>query len=194
MRPTDLQLRNPAEQTTEYGDHNMTYTGHHLTLNPKLSSIKGSFQCDQRFITKMESFVGPGQYNPQESFKKLNPVRCQSVLKMPSNYQLENAHEYIVVGSCVKHISNLKNTGNQNKSLIKKVRMHNNITDSMSVQQILREHRYDQQQESQLGHQCERIEEEKPFPSIEYENHITEPTADHYNNENILTYESLKVN
>jgi hypothetical protein len=121
MRPTYLQLRDPSQQTAEYSDLNITHNGQTLFIKPSKSSIKGSFQRDERFFEKSNTFVGPGSYNADESFKSLHKVRCPSVIKKPSNYQSSNAHEYIIVGNCVKHVANLKNTANKSKSLKRKL-------------------------------------------------------------------------
>lgn len=121
---------------------------------------------------------------------------------MPSNYQIGNAHEYIIVGNCVKHISNLKNTANKTRSLRRQVRLQNDCTDSMSVQQIIREHRYgDDQPKPSFGSQFEQIIEEKPLPSIEYEEGEGDPTTEDLTEPmtmtkevtNYKTQESLKL-
>ena len=56
--------------------------------------------------------IGPGSYNADLSFKRLTDNKSSSLFsRHPANmYVFENSHEYIMVGSSVKHAINLKNT------------------------------------------------------------------------------------
>lgn len=59
------------------------------------------------------SFIGPGSYNPDKAFKLLYDNNSGPLFsKQPANlYQFENSQEFIMVGSQVKHVLNMKNMG-----------------------------------------------------------------------------------
>ena len=105
MRPTYLQLRSPKERTEYTTDLFVSHNGTRL-FHDQLLKVEGGgdppkqgksfcFAPSDRFgyykfqEQRMPKEIGPGTYNPHESFKKLVQSPCAVVVKPLQNHLKE---------------------------------------------------------------------------------------------------------
>ena len=91
MRPTNLNLRNPTEQTPCHYSSTMTHNGVALNYDgvAKHHSVKGSIPKDVRFNNRESRdrymSCGPNSYYPEISYQQLHQAKFTAVLGKPAN-------------------------------------------------------------------------------------------------------------